>query len=109
MKKQPYPDRIFNEFAWGGYLVWKLPAYKVFIDGRMDNFFINNTSFAQIYRTIINTEPGWETVLDTYEVNGILIPPYYSLSEKIRGSNKWKITYEDNDSMLAEKISPNNP
>lgn len=26
---------IFNFYDYGGYLVWKLPAYKVYIDGRM--------------------------------------------------------------------------
>lgn len=26
---------IFNTYEWGGYLIWKLPKMKVFVDGRM--------------------------------------------------------------------------
>jgi hypothetical protein len=28
-------DHIFNDFGWGGYLIWKAPEIKIFIDGRM--------------------------------------------------------------------------
>ena len=29
---------LFAPYGWGGYLVWKLPAPKVFVDGRMPTF-----------------------------------------------------------------------
>jgi len=29
---------MFNEYSWGGYLIWKLPEYKTFIDGRMPSW-----------------------------------------------------------------------
>ena len=28
------PTNIFNEFGWGGYLIWRLPQAKVYFDGR---------------------------------------------------------------------------
>jgi len=30
--------QIFSEYGWGGYLIWKLPQKKVFIDGRMPSW-----------------------------------------------------------------------
>ena len=30
--------RIFAPYVWGGYIIWKLPDHKVFIDGRMPSF-----------------------------------------------------------------------
>ena len=30
--------QIFSEYGWGGYLIWKLPEKKVFIDGRMPSW-----------------------------------------------------------------------
>ena len=36
MKKGKAPEgNMFNEYSWGVYLIWKLPEYKTFIDGRM--------------------------------------------------------------------------
>ena len=35
LKKQPISGHIFSLYEWGGYLDWKFPQQKVFIDGRM--------------------------------------------------------------------------
>ncbi|MBP8960825.1 hypothetical protein KBG31_01210 [Patescibacteria group bacterium] len=29
---------MFNEYDWGGYLIWKLPEYKTFVDSRMPSW-----------------------------------------------------------------------
>ena len=47
------PERIFNEFNWGGYLNWKLPKAFVYLDGR-------GTA------TWINPKDPKETMLETY-------------------------------------------
>lgn len=31
----PSSGQIFSSYGWGGYLIWKLPGKKVFVDGRM--------------------------------------------------------------------------
>src|SRR5205823_9243873 len=37
MARERPPGPIFNDYNWGGYLIWKLyPQYRVFIDGRTD-------------------------------------------------------------------------
>src|SRR5690606_11602653 len=33
LAQMPGPQRIFNYYDWGGYLVWKLPQHQIFIDG----------------------------------------------------------------------------
>jgi hypothetical protein len=35
LKGQPSSGRLFSEYDWGGYLIWKLPGEKLFVDGRM--------------------------------------------------------------------------
>jgi hypothetical protein len=32
------PGKLFNSYNFGGYLIWNLPAYPVFVDGRTDLF-----------------------------------------------------------------------
>ncbi len=37
MLVQKPPQPIYNEYIWGGYLIWRLyPDYRVYIDGRAD-------------------------------------------------------------------------
>lgn len=55
------PDgNMFNNYGWGGYLIWKLPQYKTFIDGRMATWHIregtkNNYALTDYYK--ISLEP----------------------------------------------------
>lgn len=38
LKYQPATGEIFSQYGWGGYLIWKIPGRKVFIDGRMPSW-----------------------------------------------------------------------
>ncbi len=38
IKKNKTKGKLFSEYSWGGYLIWKLPEQKVFIDGRMPSW-----------------------------------------------------------------------
>jgi hypothetical protein len=36
LRRQPLPGPLYNNFDWGGFLIWYLPQYPVAIDGRND-------------------------------------------------------------------------
>ena len=36
--EQKYEGEGFSEYGWGGYLIWKMPEKKVFVDGRMPSW-----------------------------------------------------------------------
>jgi hypothetical protein len=38
LNKRDFEGRLFSSYGWGGYLIWKLPKEKVFIDGRMPSW-----------------------------------------------------------------------
>lgn len=45
LQQHPCPGRLYNNYNYGGYLIWKLPSSKDYIDGRM---------------------PTWEPYMSTY-------------------------------------------
>lgn len=108
MKENGVPDRLLNEFYWGGYLIWNLPDHKFFIDGRMDTFIVKGESFAKIYWQIINLSPGWQELLDEYTIDSILAPVddarHWPLTEFLRDQPDWKIVHEDDVSIYLIKI-----
>jgi hypothetical protein len=61
---------LFNQYGWGGFLLWALPDHKVFIDGRMD---VYQRAVSDPYKTIVNLEAGWEELLDRYAIQHILL------------------------------------
>lgn len=38
LAKNSIKGNVFSDYGWGGYLIWKLPNKKVFIDGRMPSW-----------------------------------------------------------------------
>lgn len=36
LRRHPLPGPIYNDFSWGGFLIWYMPNYPVAVDGRTD-------------------------------------------------------------------------
>ncbi len=90
--------RVFNNYGWGGYLIWKLyPGSRVFIDGRLDPYW---DLLPGDYATIIEEKPGWRDLLDRYRVTAALIRPTDRLGEGLSREPAWKLEYADQRSVL---------
>lgn len=93
LKTHPQPGRMFNDFMWGGYLLFRLwPEALVFIDGQTDFY---GESLTQDYETISNGWDGWDRLLESYKVSWIIIPIRSPLADKLVGSGDWTLVYSD--------------
>ena len=89
----PPPGNMFNEFNWGGYLLYRLwPDKKVFIDGWTDFY---GETLTREYLQALNAEPGWNTILDRYNVQWVIISPTRALAARLDESPAWSLRYED--------------
>ena len=87
------PPTLFNEYGWGGYLIWKAyPDIPVFIDGRADPY---GDDLILAYRQTISARLGWEEVLDTHQVHTALLPVDSALASVMRAGHKWKQVHTD--------------
>jgi len=85
------PGRLFNSYNWGGYLLWELPEYPVFIDGRTDLY---DDEMVAEWLQIIRAEAGWQAALDQREVRLVLVEAGTPLAEKLAQAG-WELFYED--------------
>jgi hypothetical protein len=71
--------QIFASYDWGGYLIWKLPEKKVFIDGRMPswrnpNAPSNESTYAfGEYRNILGGEESFASTSKKYNIDTVLV------------------------------------
>ena len=71
--------RIYSEYEWGGYLIWKAPALKVFIDGRMpswrwkQNDPKQSSNSAEEFFFITSKYPSFEPYRKKYNITYALI------------------------------------
>ncbi len=87
------PANLFNDYGWGGYLIWELyPDVPVFIDGRADPF---GDDLIVAYRHAITAQQGWDAVLERYHVRTVLIRSQGALASVLRESVLWHVVYED--------------
>ncbi len=90
------PGRLFNSYNWGGYLLWTLPEYPVFIDGRTDLY---GDALLELWARVVQAEPGWSQVLAAYRVNLILLEPHWPLVRVLPWAG-WKEVYRDDRSVI---------
>lgn len=84
--------RIFSEYDWGGYLIWQLPQYKVFVDGRMPGWEFSatdgesNDAFLD-YENIVAGKSDFNKVAKKYDITTILWKtdqPVHDLTSALR-------------------------
>ncbi|GBD98570.1 hypothetical protein BMS3Abin07_00590 [bacterium BMS3Abin07] len=97
---------MFNEYGFGGYLIWRLyPDKKVFIDGRALELDALNE-----YNTFASVSAGqnrsWEDILKKYDISCIVMPPLlpygkiYPIVEKLFEMDDWVLIYSDQLSLI---------
>jgi hypothetical protein len=87
----PRPD-VFNDMAWGGYLLYERPDIPVFMDGQTDFY---GADLAMDYVAIMNGEPRWQEKLDEYGVGWTLTRPGATLVQLLEASGGWTRLYGD--------------
>jgi hypothetical protein len=93
--------RIFNEYTWGGYILWAWPGERIYIDG-MANFF--GSSLMDEYVKVMSAAPDWQDILRRRHVRMILVPPGAPLAHAAEESGSWTVWYRDDVSVvLLEK------
>lgn len=86
-----YPGPLFNDFNWGGYLVWAL-RMPVTIDGRGAMY-----GDEAINRSVAtwNAEPDWATDPQLASAGMVIGPVKAPLTQVLRLDPHWKLAYED--------------
>jgi hypothetical protein len=83
---------MFNDYGWGGYLMLALPNRKVFIDGRNDFY---GEELVREFNQVNTVKPGWENVLEKYNVGWTILPPNHLLNSLLALRTDWKLYHTD--------------
>jgi len=94
LKSQSCKGQIFNDYNFGGYLIWQLPQSKVYIDGRMPSWSVNNMSYYNNYVKVLLDKDFRTEEFEKYSIDCVLIrnKPDYTYSGIIQDLQEsgWK-------------------
>ena len=93
------PERLYNRYDDGGYLIWFMPQRKVFMDSRQDPF------PEELVRAHINAETSgeYDTLFNRYEIQCAFVPADSLVARRLRTAGwvdryqgpKWSVLARD--------------
>jgi hypothetical protein len=99
LEDNPQSGHMFNDFLWGGYVVWRLwPEQTDFIDGKSDL----TGEATRDYITVKNLGPGWQAVLERHAVRWAIIPTDSVLSGQLIRDG-WAVLYRDSTAIILRR------
>lgn len=100
LKAHGCEGKLFNDYNYGGYLIWKLPEYQVYIDGRMPSWRDpEGVKYFDRANAVINDPASRESEFVTHNVRCVLVPKGNKIAEELESAG-WKLVIEDNYSVL---------
>jgi hypothetical protein len=98
IRGHPIKGNTLSEYSWGGYLSWKLPEDKVFVDGRTDLF---GDQIIGDWRQVVQAEDAMMEILDDWEVKRVLLQPDRPAIAALIDQG-WVIVFQDHVSIILE-------
>ncbi|NDJ54831.1 MAG: hypothetical protein GYB68_17310, partial [Chloroflexi bacterium] len=105
MRQHDVPQPLYNSYNWGGYLIWSLPDYPVFVDGRTDLY--NDEILNQYFRSYFASE-RWSESLEAFEINSVLVDDTAPLVTALELSPEWSEAYRDEVAVIYIREVPLN-
>jgi len=97
---RPPARQIFNIYEWGDYLVWAGPPdVPVFVTSQAH---LIPRAVWRDYMSVIGVSPGWQEILDRYEVDLVLVDKRRRrpLIDALMKEGGWKRVYEDGTAVI---------
>jgi hypothetical protein len=93
LEKNPQPGNMFNEFNWGGYILYRSwPQQRVFVDSQSDFY---GEPLMREYDQVVRVSGSWEAILKRHDVRWIIVQSQAPLVDALSASENWDIVYRD--------------
>ena len=97
IKDNHLTGNMFNSYNWGGFLIYNLPSYPVFIDGRADLY---GEAFIGEWWTIAEGKSKAIALLDSYKINFLILEPNWPIIDLLLSAGNWYQGYQDDISIV---------
>ena len=101
VQAQNFEGRVFNQFTWGGYLLYAAPEIPVFIDGQTDFY---GEQLTRDYVTVVLAQPGWDSLLVQHQIDWTLTETKQPLNQVLDLRTDWERVYEDSTATVFVRL-----
>jgi hypothetical protein len=97
LKENPPEGLMFNDYGYGGYLIFMLPEHPVYMDGRTDLY---GDEMVTQYININRAGGEWEAQLEEDDVQWVIVSSESGLANSLRRTTGWTLDYEDDNTVI---------
>jgi len=108
LRAHPCQGNMFNSYDYGGYLIWKLPSQKVYIDGRMPSWEFNGQKYMDDYYRFQDDATFRYQQVKQYGISCALVDVRYDATIKALQKQGWESVVRDESSVLLIKAKSEN-
>ena len=95
--KEHHPaGKLLNEYNTGGYLVWALRNYPVFVDGRTDMY---GEKILQDWINLVQADKNWDELMKKYDIGIVMVDPGRPLVKAL-ALQGWQMVYSDEHAVI---------
>jgi hypothetical protein len=87
-------QRLYNDYGYGGFLLWWMPDTRIFIDGRMPAWRSGERVILRDYMALTGANPDFN-ILAKYSIDWALVKKQTPLEEGLARHAAWTRVYED--------------
>jgi hypothetical protein len=100
LSKHDSAGHTFNDAQFGDVMIWHSPSNpKVFIDTRYDMY---GSKIVQEYYVLRGLKPGWQDVIDKYQIKLIFFPTKMDIIQKLSKTPDWCTIYSDSGGTILQ-------
>ena len=92
--------RTFHSYAWGGYLLYRIPWFETFIDGRMPSWEYEGQKLIDQYFTIDRVDDDWREVFSKYAIDTVVVQTDHPLIPELQNDPKFSERYSDEQTII---------
>ena len=99
LRERVSDGRIATWYGWGGYVIGEMTddGARVLVDGRNDMY---SEGILNEYNRVKNAEPGWEAIIDGYDVDALLFPPSEPITKGPAEDAGWCEAFRDDNEVV---------
>jgi hypothetical protein len=100
IEKHHLPGPLYNDFTWGGFLLWRLPQLTVAIDGRTN---VHGDERVGHFGAMWTGKPEWASDPELLNANIVVAKRDTALGSLLRLDARFKIVYEDVQAVVFQR------
>jgi hypothetical protein len=101
LRAHPPAGPVFNDFNWGGYMVWNDPTLPIFIDTRADIF--EQSGLLKDYLDLIDLQLPVESY-NHGQLRYVFFPRNAPIIAALTRSPNWTVEYQDDTAVLVRRV-----